>query len=75
MPDQFASVLEEAGHRGLLFVDARTAQAVAQGVWNRSIDVTIDDDPVDATVLDQRLDQLTHTALDKGSALGIGTRA
>ncbi len=39
--------------------------------WNRSADLVIDDDPVDAALLDQRLDALSHAALDKGSALGI----
>jgi len=70
-PDQFVAVLKEVGRRGLLFVDARTAQPVLPYVWNRSVDVVIDDDPVDAAVLDQRLDSLSRFALDKGSALGI----
>jgi polysaccharide deacetylase 2 family uncharacterized protein YibQ len=74
--DQFASVLEEVGHRGLLFVDARTNGAGTSGTvlphaWNRSADAVIDVDPIDAAVLDQRLDALTHMALDRGSALGI----
>jgi polysaccharide deacetylase 2 family uncharacterized protein YibQ len=71
VPDQLAAALEEAGHRGLLFVDARTNQPVLPNAWNRSVDVVIDDDPVDATVLDQRLDALNRRALDKGSALGV----
>jgi uncharacterized protein len=71
MQDQFASVLEEVGHRGLLFVDARTNQKVLPYAWNRSVTMAIDDDPVDAAALDQRLDALTHAALDNGSALGI----
>jgi uncharacterized protein len=96
VPDQFASVLEEVGHRGLLFVDARTSGARTSGArtngtrtngtstngtsangtvlphaWNRSADTVIDADPIDAAVLDQRLDALTHMALDRGSALGI----
>jgi polysaccharide deacetylase 2 family uncharacterized protein YibQ len=78
--DQFAPVLEEVGHRGLLFVDARTSgastgartgEAALPHAWSRSADMVVDDDPVDATVLDQRLDALTHMALDKGAALGI----
>jgi len=71
VPDQLASVLEEVGHRGLLFVDARTAMPGLPYVWNRAVDLVIDDDPVDAARLDQRLDSLSHAALDKGSALGI----
>jgi polysaccharide deacetylase 2 family uncharacterized protein YibQ len=70
-PIQFASVLKELGHRGLLFVDARTSQPVPPYAWSRSVDVVIDQDPVDAAVLDKRLDTLSHIALDKGSALGI----
>ncbi|MGD0109873.1 MAG: divergent polysaccharide deacetylase family protein, partial [Rhodopila sp.] len=71
VPDQLASVLEEVGHRGLLFVDARTAMPRLPYVWNRAADLVIDDDPADAALLDQRLDSLSHAALDKGSALGI----
>jgi polysaccharide deacetylase 2 family uncharacterized protein YibQ len=71
VPDQLAPVLQEVGHRGLLFVDARTGQPTLPDAWNRSVDVVIDDGHIDATILDQRLDGLTHTALDKGSALGI----
>jgi polysaccharide deacetylase 2 family uncharacterized protein YibQ len=69
--DQFGAVLQEVAHRGLLFVDARTNQPALPYAWSRSADVVIDDDPADATVLDQRLDQLSRAALDKGSALGI----
>lgn len=71
VPDQFGAVLEEAGHRGLLFVDARTGEPVLPYAWNRSVDMVIDSDPVDETTLDQRLDALSRAALDKGSALGI----
>jgi polysaccharide deacetylase 2 family uncharacterized protein YibQ len=91
VPDQFTPVLEEVGHRGLLFVDARTNGARTNGAgangagtsgagtsgailphaWNRSADTVIDADPIDTAVLDQRLDALTHMALDRGSALGI----
>jgi uncharacterized protein len=71
MIDQFGPVLEEVASRGLLFVDARTGQKPLPRVWNRSADLVLDDDPLDAAALDQRLDALTHLALDKGSALGI----
>jgi polysaccharide deacetylase 2 family uncharacterized protein YibQ len=71
VPDQLNAVLEEVAHRGLLFVDARTGQTVQAHAWNRPADLVIDDDPVDAATLDQRLDALTRVALDKGSALGI----
>jgi polysaccharide deacetylase 2 family uncharacterized protein YibQ len=35
------------------------------------VDAVLDDDPLNAASLDQRLDALTHLALDKGSALGL----
>jgi hypothetical protein len=71
IPDQFESVLTEVGNRGLLFLDARTGQKIQAHAWNRSVDLVLDDDPLDAPMLDKRLDALTHLALDKGSALGI----
>lgn len=71
VPDQLSPLLEEVGHRGLLFVDARPGQAVLPAAWNRSISLVIDADPVDAALLDQRLDMLTQQAADNGSALGL----
>jgi uncharacterized protein len=71
MADQLDAVLEEAGSRGLLFLDARTGQKVQAHAWNRSADMVLDEEPLNAAVLDKRLDMLTHLALDKGSALGI----
>jgi uncharacterized protein len=71
MTDQLDSVLQEADNRGLLFLDARTGQKLLTHAWNRSVDLVLDDDPVDAPTLDQRLNELTHLALDRGSALGI----
>lgn len=70
-PDQFEPVLEDLAARGLLFVDARTNQKRLPYAWNRSADIILDDDPLNAASLDQRLDTLTHLALDKGSALGV----
>ena len=71
LPDQLESVLDDLSHRGLLFVDARPGKARLPLAWNRSVDILIDDDPVDETSLDSRLDALSHIALDKGSALGL----
>lgn len=71
MAPQFDAVLEDIGRRGLLFVDARTGQPPLPYVWSRSADVVLDDGQFDAATLDQRLDALTHLALDKGSALGL----
>jgi uncharacterized protein len=69
--DQLDTVLEEVAHRGLLFVDARTGQQAASFTWNRTVDLLIDEEPVDAATLDKRLEGLTRIALGKGSALGI----
>jgi hypothetical protein len=71
MPVEFDSVLAAVAHRGLLFVDARTGRPLLVDAWNRSVDVEIDADPVNAATLDQRLNALTQMALDKGSALGL----
>jgi uncharacterized protein len=71
MADQVDAVLEEVGKRGLLFLDARTSQKAQAYAWNRSVDLLLDDDPLDAATLDRRLDALSRRALDKGSAIGI----
>ena len=71
MSSQLDPVLAEVAHRGLLFVDARTGRPLLTDAWNRSVDVQIDADPVNPTTLDQRLNALTQTALEKGSALGL----
>jgi uncharacterized protein len=73
IPELFDPVLKEVAARGLLFVDARTSQKVLPDAWNRSTDVVLDEDPLDAATLDQRLDLLTHLALVKGSALGVAS--
>jgi polysaccharide deacetylase 2 family uncharacterized protein YibQ len=74
--DQRDSVMEELALRGLLFVDARTAEAQTgesriTKVWSRSASLVIDDDPADETTIDQRLELLSRMARDAGSALGI----
>lgn len=71
MATQFEAVLEEVAQRGLLFADARTGQPPLPYVWSRSTDIVLDDGPFDSGTLDQRLNTLTHLALDKGSALGL----
>ena len=69
--EQFEAFLKDVAHRGLLFVDARPGMALLPLVWNRSVDVAIDDNPVNEAALDARLDALTKLARDKGSALGL----
>jgi polysaccharide deacetylase 2 family uncharacterized protein YibQ len=70
-PDQMESVLDDISRRGLLFVDARPGKGRLPLAWNRPVDLLIDDDASDAAALDSRLDELSHMALDKGSALGL----
>jgi polysaccharide deacetylase 2 family uncharacterized protein YibQ len=69
--EQFQAVLAEIAHRGLLFADARPAEPGLPLAWNRSVDLVIDDDPVNEAALDARLDALSKLARDKGSALGL----
>jgi polysaccharide deacetylase 2 family uncharacterized protein YibQ len=74
--DQLQPMLEEVGRRGLLFVDARPADARAEQnrlaqVWSRAANLAIDDDPADQATIDQRLETLSRMARDTGSALGI----
>jgi uncharacterized protein len=64
-------VLTEVAQRGLLFVDARPAWLGLPLAWSRSVDVVIDDDPVNEATLDARLDALSKLARDNGSALGL----
>jgi uncharacterized protein len=68
--DQFEPVLQAVASRGLFFLDGRVGHGPLPRAWSRSIDLILDDEPLDAATLDQRLDALTHLALDKGSALG-----
>jgi uncharacterized protein len=74
--DQRDQVLEEVARRGLLFVDARPADAHAgenrlASVWSRAANLAIDDDPADEATIDQRLEMLSRMARDTSSALGI----
>jgi uncharacterized protein len=71
VPDQFEGVLKELSGRGLLFIDARVGSAPLRFAWNRAVDVVIDDNPLDADAVDQRLTALAKLAQDKGSALGL----
>jgi polysaccharide deacetylase 2 family uncharacterized protein YibQ len=69
--NQFELVLKEIAQRGLLFADARPGEALLPLAWNRSVDIVIDDDPVNEATLDARLDALSKLARDRGSALGL----
>jgi uncharacterized protein len=71
MAEQFDPMLEDIAARGLLFIDARAGQPVPRLVWNRSVDLVIDADPVNEASLDERLEALAKLAKDRGSALGL----
>ncbi len=71
MGQQLDAVLADLTARGLLFVDARPGAAAQGGAWNRAVDIVIDDDPLDAGTVDQRLAALGKLAQDRGSALGL----
>ncbi|HVZ10506.1 divergent polysaccharide deacetylase family protein [Rhodopila sp.] len=69
--DQFDAVLKELASRGLLFADARVGAPSLPFVWNRAVDIVIDDDPITADIMDQRLTALAKLAQERGSALGL----
>jgi polysaccharide deacetylase 2 family uncharacterized protein YibQ len=63
-------VLSELAHRGLLYVDPRPGAAPLPLVWDRSIDLIVDE-PDGAADIDAKLAQLSKLAREKGSALGL----
>ena len=70
MLDQMTPVLSVMAERGLLYIDPRPGAAPLPYVWERSVDVVIDEPP-DAARIDDRLAQLVRVAREKGSALGL----
>jgi hypothetical protein len=72
MQDEMQPVLSELAHRGLLYIDARTEAAPLPLVWDRSIDLVVDE-PDAAADIDAKLAQLSKLAHEKGSALGLAT--
>jgi polysaccharide deacetylase 2 family uncharacterized protein YibQ len=70
VPDQMQPVLAELAHRGLLYVDPRPGAAPLPLVWDRSIDLIVDE-PDGAADIDAKLTQLSKLAREKGSALGL----
>lgn len=73
-PEELGPVLQDVAGRGLLFIGGTGQAEPLRGVWGRAADLVVDQDPVDASILDQRLNTLAGMARDKGSALGIVTR-
>jgi hypothetical protein len=70
MADQMTPVLRVLAERGLLYIDPRPGAAALPVVWERSVDLVIDEPP-DAAQIDDKLMQLVRVAHDKGSALGL----
>lgn len=72
LSDDMQPVLAELARRGLLYVDARPGAAPLPLVWDRGIDLVVDE-PDGAANIDDKLAQLAKLAHDKGSALGLVT--
>jgi len=68
VPEQMMPVLQQVAKHGLLYVDARPGQAPLPYVWNRDVDLVLDQ-PV--TGIEGKLAALERIAHDKGSALGL----
>lgn len=67
-PDMFNAVLREVTSRGLFFVDTGNHPPQAR---DQAADIVLDDAPLDAAALDERLDRLVRLAQEKGSAVGV----
>jgi uncharacterized protein len=65
-----APILQQLAKRGLLYVDPRPGTKPLPFVWQRDVDVVIDDDPA-AESIDAKLAVLDKIALEKGRALGL----
>jgi polysaccharide deacetylase 2 family uncharacterized protein YibQ len=72
LSDELEPVLAELGGRGLLWVDSRSGQGGLPKVWSRSIDLVVDEPPIQADI-DTKLEQLSKLAQDRGAALGLVT--
>ena len=76
--EQMQPMLNSLAARGLFYVDPRVLPPSETGqrqpalpyVWNRSIDLIVDD-PADAASLEAKLAALEAIARDKGAALGL----
>ena len=66
--EQMNPVLQDLAGRGLLYIDARTGQPPASHVWNRDVDLVVDQP---ATEIEGKLAELERIARNTGSALGV----
>lgn len=69
-PDVFDPVLHELSSRGLLYVDPWPGARKLPYVWQRDVDVIIDDQP-DEAAIGAKLAELDRIAAERGSALGL----
>lgn len=70
LAEQMNPVLAELAQRGLLYVDPRPRVETLPAVWQRDVDVVVDEPPA-AAQIDQRLGELSKIARERGSALGL----
>jgi len=66
----FDAMLRVLAARGLFYIDPRPGAEPLPWIWNRSVDVVIDEPPV-RTEIDAKLTLLEQIAREKGSALGL----
>jgi len=71
LPEQMELVVSVLARRGLLYIDARPGAAAPLALWNRCVDLVVDE-PASAAQIDEKLDELTRLARQNGSALGLG---
>jgi hypothetical protein len=69
LPDEMNLVAGELARRGLLYVDPRPGSRPPPRVWERTVDLVIDEPPTAADI-DGKLARLSQLARDNGSALG-----
>ncbi len=70
VPEQMNPVLAEFARRGLLYVGPPSQPAPVLHVWNRTVDLIVDE-PTTAAAIDAQLAALETLARDRGSALGL----
>jgi uncharacterized protein len=70
LAEQMNPVLTELAQRGLLYVDPRPNGEALPLVWQRDVDLVVDEPP-SAAQIDQRLGELAKRARERGAALGL----
>lgn len=67
-PEMFNAVMRMVTEKGLFLIDTGSHKPAPR---NQPADVMLDEEPLDAAMLDERLDRLTRLAQEKGMALGV----